>query len=69
MSDLDPKYPDLVAKLVGEDGNAYNLLGIVGSVLRQGGVSPEEVEQFHAEATSGDYDHLLRTCCRWVTVT
>jgi hypothetical protein len=24
--------------------------------------------QFQTEATSGDYDHLLRTCMKWVEV-
>lgn len=28
----------------------------------------QEIDQFRKEATSGDYDHLLQTCMRWVDV-
>jgi hypothetical protein len=32
-------------------------------------VGPEaEIEEFLAEATSGDYDHLLQTVVRWVSI-
>ena len=38
----------------------------VGSVqLAKVGVPSEEIQVFYAEATSGDHDHLLRTCMRW----
>lgn len=62
---IEPKYPTIEVELSGQDGNAFNLLGLVSRALRTGGVSPEE---FTAEATSGDYDHLLRTCTKWVNV-
>jgi len=68
-----PKYAVKV-QLVGEDGNAFAILGRVSralkSHLREQGNSPAEVkaiaDQFMSEATSGDYDHLLRTCMEWV---
>jgi hypothetical protein len=32
----------------------------------QGRVAQEEIDSFFAEATSGDYDHLLQTTMAWV---
>ena len=60
--------PEVHIQLTGEDGNAFMILGLVQRALRDAGVSEEEVSQFHAEATSGDYDHVLVTCMRWVDV-
>ena len=64
-----PKYPDITVQLLGRDGNAFSVLGSVRRGLRENGVSPSEVAAFFSEATSGDYDALLRTCVRWVNVT
>ncbi|NLS80141.1 MAG: hypothetical protein GXY76_23115 [Chloroflexi bacterium] len=63
-----PKYPQVKVKLVGEDGNAFAILGRVTKALRKGGVSREEVDAFLHEAMSGDYDHLLWTVMDWVDV-
>jgi len=62
------RHPDVTVRLSGEDGNAFAILGKVGRALRRAGVPPAEVEEFHAAATSGDYDHLLRTVMAWVDV-
>lgn len=63
---MEPKYPNITVKLVGEDGNAFAILGRVAHALRRAGVSADEIANFRKEATSGDYDHLLQTCMRWV---
>ena len=55
-------------ELIGQDGNAFNVLGLVNRALRKGGVSNAEVSAFVAEATKGDYNHLLRIVQSWVTV-
>jgi len=62
------KFPNATVALVGEDGNAFALLGRVQWALRREGATPEEIKQFFDEATSGDYDHLLQTVMLWVTV-
>jgi hypothetical protein len=64
----DTLYPDIEVTLSGIDGNAFSILAAVQRGLRNGGVDQAEVERFYAEATAGDYDALLRTCMKWVTV-
>lgn len=65
---MDVKFPEIEVKLVGEDGNAFAILGRVKRELKRHGVSQQLQEAFMAEATSGDYNHLLATCMDWVTV-
>jgi hypothetical protein len=61
------RHPEITVRLSGNDGNAYAILAAVQKALRKAGHS-DEVAAFLAEATSGDYDRLLATCMRWVTV-
>jgi len=65
---METKYPEIEAHIIGEDGNAFSVLGIVKRALTRGGVSSAEVDAFMNEAMSGDYNHLLRTCSEWVVV-
>lgn len=62
------KYPQIVVRLVGEDGNAMAIMGRVAKALKRGGVQQSEVDAFYEECKSGNYDHLLYTCTLWVTV-
>ncbi|MBL8048101.1 MAG: hypothetical protein JNJ45_05415 [Chthonomonas sp.] len=54
-------------KLVGENGNAFAILARARGALKETGREDwQEIwTRFNAEATSGDYDHLLRTCMEW----
>lgn len=61
------KFPDVVVELSGSDGNAFAVMGKVTKALRRAG-HDYAVADFREEATSGDYDHLLQTCMRWVEV-
>lgn len=63
-----PKYPDIEVELIGQDGNAFAILGAVLKALRRAGISKEEQDLFYDEATSGDYDNLLRVATEWVEV-
>lgn len=63
-----PKYPNIRVKLIGEDGNAFAILGRVKRALERGGVPQAEINQYFEEATSGDYDHLLATTMEWCEV-
>jgi hypothetical protein len=58
---------DAVVKLTGQDGNAFNLLGLVRKAILTSN-QPELADAFMSDATSGDYDHLLQTCMRYVEV-
>ena len=62
------KYPDITVKLVNTDGNAFAILANMKGALRKHKVSGEDIESFLEEAMSGDYDHLLQTCMKWVNV-
>jgi len=61
-----PRYPDVQVQLSGEDGNAFAILGRTAASLRAAGVPQEEIDTYFAQATSGDYDHLLQTTMAWV---
>jgi hypothetical protein len=47
--------------LVGLDSNAFSLLGAFQKQAKREGWKPEEIKAVVDEATTGDYDHLLRT--------
>ena len=54
-------------QLVGENGNAFAIIGAVTKALKRGG-RRDLVEAFQAEAMAGDYNHLLRTAMEYVEV-
>lgn len=60
-----PKYPNVNVRLVGEDGNGFFIVGRVSSALKRAGYA-DAADEFVAEATSGDYDHLLATVLAYV---
>jgi hypothetical protein len=62
-----PKFPGVTVQLTGEDGNAFFILGAVKKALKRAGHG-DAADEFFAEATSGDYDHLLQTAMRYVDV-
>ena len=62
------KHPEVKVKLVGEDGNAFFILGRCAAAMKEAGLSKEERETFQKEATAGDYDHLLCVVMAWFTV-
>lgn len=68
MTTYEPRYPDVTVRLSGEDGNAFAIVGAVSGALRRANVPPEEIDVYRAESTAGDYDNLIRTALRWVTV-
>lgn len=65
---MSVKYPEVEVQLVGEDGNAFAIMGRVMRALKDAGIPKEEIDKYYAESTSGDYDNLLRTAVAWVSV-
>lgn len=62
-----PKYPKVHVKLTGQDGNAFFILGRVGQAMKRAGLTQAQVDEYHAEATAGDYDHLLAVTMNYVS--
>lgn len=54
-------------KLVGEDGNAFAIMGKVNKALKVAGLKKES-DKYMKEAVGGDYDNLLRVSMKYVNV-
>ena len=52
--------PGIKVKIIGADGNVFNLLGICRRALSRVGKF-ELWDEFYREATFGDYNHALAT--------
>ena len=62
------KYPEIEVSLIGNDGNAFAIMGTIQKALHDAKVSNEEIDLYLNESMSGDYDNLLRTAMDWVSV-
>jgi len=60
-TDLVVQEPKPKVILVGEDGNAFAVMGAVSEALKQAKHPTTYVSQVTKEMMSGDYDHLLAT--------
>ena len=63
----EQKKPD--CKLIGEDGNIFNLMGIASKILRQHGMAEEAVEMRDRIRASGSYDEALCIIGEYVNIT
>lgn len=63
----EQKKPD--CKLIGEDGNIFNLMGIASRTLRQNGMAEEAVEMRDRIRASGSYDEALCIIGEYVNIT
>lgn len=61
---MDKDKPSL--KLLGEDGNAFAILGKFSKALATH--YPDKKEKAMKEAKNGDYDHLLQTVMKYFEV-
>ena len=52
-------------KLVGEDGNAFAIMGRAQRAMKQAGVSKEVRDRYFKEAKSGDYNNLLTVTMKY----
>lgn len=62
-TEAEVRNPDVEVTPVGEDGNAFAILGRVSKALRRAGYG-DEVPAFMAEATSDDYDSMSLSAVR-----
>lgn len=61
MKDSNKITKKINLQLVGLDGNAFNLLGKFSQQAKRENWTKKEIDYVISEATSGDYNHLLRT--------
>ena len=66
MSDV--KYLDITVKIIGDNGNAFCILGICTREMRRHKLPQSEIDNFMSEATHGDYNHLLCVVMNWFNV-
>lgn len=57
-----------VVRLIGEDGNAFVIMGKVVKALKRAGYSQDQIKEYQAKAMSGDYDNLLAVTMEYVEV-
>jgi len=55
-------------KLVGEDGNAFSIMGRVKKALMRAGADKEYIEKYLKESTVADYSYLLSVSMEYVNV-
>jgi len=55
-------------EILGEDGNAFYILGKARKAAFDDGWSATKIQEFMDEAMSGNYDHLLQTCMKFFNV-
>lgn len=63
MAEQKPKL-----SLIGQDGNAFAILGLVKMAAKKAGWDKQAIKCFVNEATGGDYDNLLQTCMKYFDV-
>ena len=59
------KYPAITA-VISTDGNAMAIMAAVTRAMKRGGVAKEDIDAYFTEATSGDYDKVIRTSMQYV---
>ena len=62
----DRKKPHVT--FVGEDGNAFSILGRARKAMRKVGWSSAEIAEFTDKAMAGDYVDLIGTVCNYCEV-
>ena len=63
---ISVKHHDISVQLTGQDGNVFNLMGVVIRALRSNGFG-NEVEDFISEVTSSkSYHEALAVMMQWV---
>ncbi len=66
MSNTNKNKPD--CKLIGEDGNIFNLMARASRTLRENDLSEETKEMRERITSSGSYDEALRIIGEYVNI-
>ena len=62
------KYPHIKVNIIGQNGNAFCILGICQRAMEQAKCTRQEIDAFNEEAKLGDYNHLLATVTNYFDV-
>jgi hypothetical protein len=54
---------------IGQEGNAFNILGLCQRAARRAGWTQERIDVVMAEMRSGDYSPLVQTAMKYFEVT
>ena len=65
---MRPMFESVEIDISGPDGNAYVIMGIVASCLKQFGMTAFEVNNVLHDMMSGDYEHLLEVASKYVKI-
>ena len=66
---MQVKYPHVTVRLIGQNGNVFNLIGITEAAMKRAHVPKEERDQFVDQLMNAeDYDHALRLIRETVNV-
>lgn len=64
---MTAKYPHVIVPLVGEDGNAFAIMGRVSKALKRAGEHEAAEEYTNAAFEAESYDALLRLTLEYVS--
>ena len=57
-----------LVKIIGQNGNAFVILGCCSSAAKRAGWTKEQVDAVMGEMQNGDYDNLLCTVMKYFDV-
>ena len=63
-----PLFSSVVIDISGPDGNAFAIIAIVMSCLKQCGYSKEEMNKIREDMMSKDYNYLCSVASRYVSL-
>jgi hypothetical protein len=66
--EFDGIFKHVEVNMRGVNGNVFMILGTVKRALSRAGATPFQLSVFIHRAQSGDYEHALSTCAKWVTI-
>ena len=66
--EFDGLFKHVDVNMRGVNGNVFMILGVVKRALQKAKATPFQISVFMHRAKSGDYDHALSTCSKWVNI-
>lgn len=64
-----PRFPTVHVSLLNALGNSHNIVSRTASALKDESVPDSAVQDYITEALSQDFEHMIATTAKWVTLT